>query len=91
MGVYRVKSIKHTGTMGERGCERQDDLYPERKLRILLVDENRITKGERLFVECLGNFMKSMITSPVVDYRIYGNRLTIETENSVYRLERLHE
>ena len=84
MGVYKVNSITHSGSMGERGSE------SERKLRILELDERQINVGKRLFMECVGDFMKSMITSPVTEYRMYGNRLTIETENLIYRLEKLN-
>lgn len=86
---WRVLSIFHTGTKGGRGEERVDDLYPERKERIFVIDPDKIEIGRSLFMECAGNYLKSMITSPVMSYKAKGDRLRFRTVNSVYILERL--
>ena len=88
---YRIKSVLHTGTQGKKDKERIDDLYPERKLRTLIIDPDEIEIGENLFLRCEENYMKSIITSPVKMVTVTGNRrfLRIETINSVYYMEEI--
>lgn len=88
---YRIKSVVHTGTYGTKGEERIDDLYPERKLRTLIIDPDEIEIGRNLFMRCEENYLKSMITSPVKTVTVTGNRrfLRIETRNSVYYMEEI--
>lgn len=88
---YRIKSVVHTGTYGTEGEERIDGLYPERKLRTLIIDPDEIEIGRNLFMRCEENYLKSMITSPVKTVTVTGNRrfLRIETRNSVYYMEEI--
>lgn len=88
---WRVLSIYHTGKMGKRGEERIDGLYPDRKERIFIIDPDKIDVGKPLFMECVTNFMKSIITSPVMSFNIKGERLKFRTANSVYILEEMKD
>lgn len=48
--LYKIKSIKHSGTCGERGTERTDDGYPQRIGRVVKLDMNYIEIGYPLLI-----------------------------------------
>lgn len=98
MKFYKIKSILHSGTKGERGTPREDGRYPLRIGRIVELDVNDIKEGTRLIL----NYVKDengndysryyLLCSVVKDWDyVYDNRIRIETNNSIYELEEVEE
>ena len=101
--LYKIKSIKHSGTCGERGTERTDDGYPQRIGRVVKLDMNYIEIGYPLLIQYIrdsdGNSMKFSLlkTSNIKNYIITDDLegivkyIMIETENSIFEFERVDD
>ena len=101
--LYKIKSIKHSGTGGERGAERTDDRYPLRIGRVVMLDRNYIEIGYPLIIQYIrdsdGTAMRFSIlkTSNVKNYITIDDLegivkyITIETENSIFEFERVDD
>lgn len=48
--LYKITSIKHSGTCGERGTDRIDDRYPQRIGRVVKLDIDYIEIGYPLVI-----------------------------------------
>ena len=53
--LYKIKSIKHSGTYGERDTERTDGRYPLRIGRIVNLDADYIEIGYPLVIQWYAN------------------------------------
>lgn len=98
MKQYKIKTILHSGTKGERGTPRIDGRYPLRIGRIVELDEKYLKEGIQLIL----NYVKdengddyrglSLYCSTIKDWDyVYNNRIRIETNNSIYELEEVEE
>lgn len=88
-GNFKMVDILHNGTKGERMTQRKEPYYLARnKCKVFI---NEIKTGDPVYMyylpveEYQGNAIK---TSPVVHYEFNRHRLLIETENSIFILER---
>ena len=76
--LYKIKSIKHSGTCGERDTERTDSRYPIRIGRIVKLDMDYIEIGYPLVIRYIrdsdGTPMKFSLlkTSNVVEVSSVG-------------------
>ena len=96
MSKWRMKSIKHSGTCGERGTERQEPYYLARKncLVEFLITNLEIGKPARLYYSPLEeNHGNGILTSLVIDYRWHKENeediFVIETQNSIFSMKLL--
>ena len=99
--LYKIKSIKHSGTCGERGTERTDGRYPLRIDRIVELNIDDIEIGYPLMIRYVRDsddtpmkfsFLKtSYVTSVNSVGKISRNSLfvVVETENSIFEFERV--
>lgn len=102
MSYYRISSILHSGRKGERNTPRTDGRYPLRIGRIVELNDN-IKNGDIILNMPLilkyvkdenGNDYRGyyLQTSRVVDWDfVFENRISIETLNSIYELEKIDE
>ena len=101
--LYKIKSIKHSGTCDERNTDRTDGRYPLRIGRIVNLDVDYIEIGLPLVLRYVkdsdGTPMKFSLlkTSNVVEVTSVGElginplRVIVETENSIFEFERVEE
>lgn len=101
--LYKIKSIKHSGTCGERGTDRTDDRYPQRIGRVVELNIDDIEIGYPLLIRYIkdsdGTSMKFSLlkTSCVKNYITIDDLegivkyITIETENSIFKFERVND
>ena len=101
--LYKIKSIKHSGTCGERGTERTDDGYPQRIGRVVKLDMNYIEIGYPLLIQYIrdsdGTSMRFSLlkTSNIKNYIVTDDLegivkyIMIETENSIFEFERVDD
>ena len=99
MSYYRIKSLVHSGTKGERYTPRTDGRYPLRINRIIELNDHPfngdIKLGERLLMKYIkdenGNdYAGVLATSLVVDWDYSSeNEIWVETRNSIYELEKV--
>lgn len=101
--LFTIKSIKHSGTCGERGTERTDDGYPQRIGRVVKLDMNYIEIGYPLLIQYIrdsdGTSMRFGLlkTSCVKNYITIDDLegiikyITIETENSIFEFVRVND
>lgn len=101
--LYKIKSIKHSGTCGERGTERTDDGYPQRIGRVVKLDMNYIEIGYPLLIQYIRDSddtsMKFSLlkTSNIKNYIVADDLegivkyIMIETENSIFEFERVDD
>lgn len=101
--LYKIKSIKHSGTCGERDTDRTDGRYPLRIGRIVKLDMGDIEIGYPLVVRYVRNSdgtpmrFSLLKTSNVVSVNSVGEIecdplfIVIETENSIFEFERVEE
>ena len=96
MKQYKITSIKHTGSKGQRGTSRTDGRYPLRIGRIVELDVNTLMEGDQLVLDYVkdenGNDYRglSLYCSIIKDWDfVYENRISIETKNSIYELEEI--
>lgn len=93
--LYKIISIRHTGTKGRTGTNRTDDIYPNRIGRIVDTSYRYLTKciNGRAAIQYVldenGNdySTKMLVTSVVNDVWQDGDKLYVVTENSIYELE----
>nr|WP_297933166.1 hypothetical protein [uncultured Lachnoclostridium sp.] len=101
--LYKIKNIKHSGTYGKRDTERTDGRYPIRIGRIVNLDVDYIEIGYPLVVRYVRDSddtpMKFSLlkTSNVVSANSVGevecdpSFIVVETENSIFKFERVEE
>lgn len=101
--LYKIKSIKHSGTCGERGTDRTDDRYPQRIGRVVKLDMNYIEIGYPLLIQYIrdsdGTSMRFSLlkTSNIKNYIVTDDLegivkyIMIETENSIFEFERVDD
>lgn len=101
--LYKITSIKHSGTCGERGTDRIDDRYPQRIGRVVKLDIDYIEIGYPLIIQYIidsdGTSMKfSLLKTSCVKNYITINDLegivkyiTIETENSIFEFVKVDD
>lgn len=99
--LYKITSIKHSGTCGKRGTERTDGRYPLRIGRVVKLNIDDIEIGYPLVIRYAkdsdGTPMKfsflttSYVTSVNCAGKISRNSLfvVVETENSIFEFERI--
>ena len=93
--LYKIKSIKHSGTCGERDTERTDGRYPLRIDRVVKL--GCIEIGYPLIIQYVrdsdGTSMEFSLlkTSNVKNYIISDDEMSIETENSIFEFERVDD
>lgn len=101
--LYKITSIKHNGTCGERGTDRTDGRYPLRIGRVVKLDIDCIEIGYPLLIRYIkdsdGTSMKFSLlkTSCVKNYITIDDLegivkyITIETENSIFEFIRVDD
>lgn len=101
--LYKIKSIKHSGTCGERDTDRTDGRYPLRIGRVVELDVDYIEIGFPLILRYIkdsdGTPMKFSLlkTSDVVQVTSIGELWTnpldviVKTENSIFEFERVED
>ena len=99
--LYKIKSIKHSGTCGWRGTERTDGRYPLRIGRVVSLEYKCLETGYPLVIRYMkdsdGSPMRFSLlkTSNVIDFKIefrsYDLYVVVETENSIFEFERVDE
>lgn len=101
--LFTIKSIKHSGTCGERGTERTDDGYPQRIGRVVKLDMNYIEIGYPLLIQYIRdsddtsmrfNLLKtSNVKNYIVSDDLEGivKYITIKTENSIFEFVRVDD
>lgn len=102
--LYKIKSIQHNGTFGEKYSERTDGRYPDRIGRIVYIDVKNIEYNRPLVINYVRDSdgtpmrMKYLKTSCVKDFEVFEELqdkitecLTVETENSIFEFERIYE
>lgn len=97
--LYKIASIKHSGTCGKHGTERTDGRYPLRIGRVVDLDVDYIEIGFPLVLRYIrdsdGSPMRFNLlkTSDVVQVTSVGELLInslgviVETENSIFEFE----
>lgn len=94
---WKIKSIKHTGTLGSRYEDRIDDIYPERIGRIVSFIPTDITVGQSFRIPYVKDangapmVFKALITSKVKSWAMNNDMFTVETKNSIYEFEYVDE
>lgn len=89
MARWKMKSIKHSGTCGERGTDRQEPYYLARGNCEITFDIGHIKIGYPAILYYLpiedyhGNGIR---TSNVVEYHRTANTFVMETENSIFEM-----
>lgn len=101
--LYKIVSIKHSGTCGKRGTERTDGRYPLRIGRVVKLNIDDIEIGYPLLIRYIkdsdGTSMKFSLlkTSCVKNYITVDDLegivkyITIETQNSIFEFERVDD
>lgn len=91
---YKIKSIRHSGTKGTRGLERTDGRYPIRVGRIVRLDLNRLSVGERFILDYVkdenGNDYSGyeLRCSIIRGIHAVSERLfCVETNNTIYEFK----
>lgn len=70
-----------------------DKLDPSNRIgRVMDINPNLIAIGQCFYMDCvIPGMMKSLITSPVVEWKYTVDGLRITTQNSIYDLEETNE
>ena len=101
--LYKIKGIKHSGTLGERYSERTDGQYQNRIGRTVDIDIDNIELDYPLIIHYVKDsdgtpiYTKYLRTSHVKDFNVINTLdgtakyLTVETENSIFEFERIYE
>ena len=102
--LYKIKSIKHSGTCGERGTERTDGIYPLRIDRIVELNIDDIKIRYPLVIRYIRDsdgtpmkfsFFKTSDVKNVKSYFVTDDLegivkyIIIETENSIFEFVRV--
>lgn len=98
MEIYKIKSITHSGSKGNRGIARTDGRYPLRIGRTVKIDLQNLVKGTPLILSYVkdekendysGYYLKC---SRIQSVHIVSEKLfTVETNNSIYEFEKESE
>lgn len=98
MGIYKIKSISHSGTKGIRGLPRTDGRYHLRVGRTVRLDMEHITVGIPLILEYVkdengndysGYYLRCSIIRGI---HFIGDKCgCIETNNTIYEFEKESE
>lgn len=98
MTQYRIKSISHSGTHGNRGTARTDGRYPKRIGRIVELEYKKLVLGTPLILTYLkdenGNDYSGMYLrcSRIQSIHFVTEKLfVVETMNSIYEFEEVGE
>lgn len=87
-----IKSVRHSGTSGERNSLRTDGRYPMRVGRVVEIDPSTITAGRSLVFDYVrdrdGTDLSgsAVITTKVVDFVNGADSLVFETLNTIYEM-----
>ena len=77
--MYKIIDIRHTGSFGERGTKRRENPYRKRIGRTV-TDENGNDYSDK-FLCC----------SILIDKILRGKQVILETQNTIYILEKIDE
>ncbi|RHP46905.1 hypothetical protein [Clostridium sp. AF32-12BH] len=94
---YRINRIAHSGTYGDRGIDRTEDVYLQKIGRTVDLEMDFIKPGLPLFVKYIKNtdgsdmIGKALRTSYVVSVCTFENIVRVETRNSIFEFERVRE
>ena len=93
--LYRIESILHSGTKGERNTPRIDGRYPLRVGRIVDMEVYDVAPGYPMFIDYVkdenGNdYTGMLVTSLVKDiYPATEELFTVETNNSIWTFRKV--
>lgn len=98
MSLYKIKSIRHSGTMGTRGLPREDGRYPKRVNRIVRLDVDNLQVGTPLTLY----YVKDENGNDYSSYYLHCSTIQgihfvldkvgcIETRNTIYEFEKESE
>ena len=85
--LYKIESIKHSGTCGKRGTERTDGIYPFRIGRVVKLNIDDIEIEYPLVLRT--SFVKSFEYSKDKNGEI--TCINVETENSIYEFKKVND
>lgn len=96
--MYKIIDIQHTGSFGERGTKRKAGSYSKRIGRTV-TDElvNSSKPGNQLILQYItdenGNDYsdKFLCCSKLMNKSFQGEKVYLETRNSIYVLEKINE
>ena len=96
--MYKIIDIRHTGSFGERGTKRRENPYRKRIARTV-TDElvNSSKPGNQLILQYVtdenGNDYsdKFLCCSILIDKILRGKQVILETQNTIYILEKIDE
>lgn len=96
--MYKIIDIRHTGSFGERGTKRRESPYSKRIGRTV-TDElvNSSKPGLQLILQYItdenGNDYsdKFLCCSMLIDKILQGKQVILETQNTIYILEKIDE
>jgi len=98
MNYYKIKGILHSGTKGKRYTQREDDVYPQRKNRIVMFDKNQIFIGMPFVFQYVKDengedySRYCLQVSSVMDIPMdKENMIIVETVNSFYVFEKIEK
>lgn len=98
MKIYKIKSITHSGSKGNRGIARTDGRYPLRIGRTVEIDLKNLVEGIPLIISYVrdekGNDYRGyyLKCSSIQSIHIVSEKLfTVETNNSIYEFEKSEE
>lgn len=98
MAIYKIKSVRHSGTKGGRGLPREDGKYPLMAGRTVRLYPKHISAGLPLVLD----YVKDENGNDYSDKRFCCSRIAgihfvveqfgcIETENTIYEFEKESE
>ena len=98
MAIYKIKSISHSGTKGNRGLPRTDGRRPLRIGRTVKIDISHLVEGTPLILDYVkdengndysGNWLRC---SRIQSIHIVSEDLfVVETNNTIYEFEKESE
>lgn len=99
---YKITSILHSGSCGERGTPRTDGRYPSRLNRIIEINDHVCNGSIQIGYPIVAKYIKDkngndlwqyyFHTSLVVDWDfICEDVIRVETLNTIYEFERVKE
>ena len=101
--LYKIESIKHSGTCGKRGTERTDGIYPFRIGRVVKLNIDDIEIEYPLVIRYVkdsdGTPMRYLVlrTSFVKSFEYSKDKngeitcINVETENSIYEFKKVND
>ena len=98
---YKIKSILHSGSCGERGTPRTDNYNLQRLNRIIKFDDHVCNGDIQVGLPMMAQYIEDVngntipwgfCTSTVVDWDyIHHDTIRVETQNTIYEFERVKE